>query len=84
MDRPFEFYVQRIDNDTVIESVTFELAPNDFNDIPVLFRPIACRMNRYTDTTATAKWATVTLYGNRYRLIKRDHSLARRILGINY
>ena len=84
MDRPFEFYVQRIDNDTVIESVTFELAPNDFNDIPVLFRPIARRMNRYTDTTATAKWATVTLYGNRYLLIKRDHSLARRILGINY
>jgi hypothetical protein len=81
---PFEFYVQHIDDDVAIENVTFELAPNDFSDVPLLFRPVARRMNRYTDTSVpTTKWATVTLFGNRYLLVKKDRTLARRLLGID-
>ena len=41
-------------------------------------------MNRFTDTTVTAtKWAIVTLNGNRYLLIKRDHTLEDRLLNIH-
>ena len=84
LDSPFEFYVQRIGHDTTVKQVDFLLTPNDFSDIPVLFRPIARRMNRYTDTTVTTdKWATVTLYGQRYLIIKRDHTLENRLQKIN-
>ena len=84
LDTPYEFYVQHLDNDTDISNVTFQLAPNDFHDVPWLLRPIARKMNRYTDTAiATNKWAIVTPYGNRYLLIKRDHSLQDRLLSIH-
>jgi hypothetical protein len=80
LDTPYEFYVQRIDDDSVIKQVDFLLEPNDFSDIPIVFRPIACRMNRYTDTTVTtSKWVTLSLYGHRYLLVKRDHQLAHRL-----
>ena len=81
---PYEFYVQRIDDDAVIKQVDFRLEPNDFSDIPFVFRPIARRMNRYTDTTVTtSKWVTLSLYGHRYLLIKRDHQLAHRLKAIS-
>lgn len=84
LDTPYEFYVQRLDNDTDISNVTFQLAPNDFHDVPMLLRPIARRMNRFTDTTVIAtKWVIVTLYGNRYLLIKRDRTLQDRLLSIH-
>ena len=80
---PYEFYVQRINDDAVIKQVDFLLEPNDFSDIPFVFRPIASRMNRYTDTTVTtSKWVTLSLYGRRYLLIKRDHQLAHRLKAI--
>ncbi len=80
---PYEFYVQRIDDDAVIKQVDFLLEPNDFSGIPFVFRPIARRMNRYTDTTVTtSKWVTLSLYGRRYLLIKRDHQLAHRLKAI--
>ena len=83
-DTPFEFYIQRIDNGTAIDKVIFQLAPNDFSDISPLLRPIARRMNRYNDTTVpSTKWTIVTLYGLRYLLIKKDHSLHHRLLNIN-
>ena len=83
LDTPYEFYVQRIDDDSVIKQVDFLLEPNDFSDIPIVFRPIARRMNRYTDTTVTtSKWVTLSLYGRRYLLIKRDHQLAHRLKAI--
>jgi len=83
LDTPYEFYVQRLDGDTTVKQVEFQLAPNDFGDIPWLLRPIARRMNRYTDTTVpTTKWTTITLYGHRYLLIKRDHTLQDRLLNI--
>ena len=82
-DLPYEFYVQRIEDDAVIKQVDFLLEPNDFSDIPIVFRPIARRMNRYTDTTVTtSKWVTLSLYGRRYLLIKRDHQLAHRLKAI--
>lgn len=84
IDTPFEFYVQRIHDDTIIDKVIFQLAPNDFSDISWFLRPIARRMNRYTDTTvSTAKWTIVTLYGSRYLLIKKDHTLHHRLLNIS-
>lgn len=80
---PYEFYVQRIEDDAAIKQVDFLLEPNDFSDIPIVFRPIARRMNRYTDTTVTtSKWVTLSLYGRRYLLIKRDHQLAHRLKAI--
>ena len=80
---PYEFYVQRINDDAVIKQVDFLLEPNDFSDIPIVFRPIARHMNRYTDTTVTtSKWVTLSLYGRRYLLIKRDHQLAHRLKAI--
>ena len=80
---PYEFYVQRIEDDAVIKQVDFLLEPNDFSDIPIVFRPIARHMNRYTDTTVTtSKWVTLSLYGRRYLLIKRDHQLAHRLKAI--
>ena len=80
---PYEFYVQRIEDDAVIKQVDFLLEPNDFSDIPIVFSPIARRMNRYTDTTVTtSKWVTISLYGRRYLLIKRDHQLAHRLKAI--
>ena len=80
---PYEFYVQRINDDAVIKQVDFLLEPNDFSGIPFVFRPIARRMNRYTDTTVTtSKWVTLSLYGRRYLLIKRDHQLAHRLKAI--
>ena len=80
---PYEFYVQRINDDAVIKQVDFLLEPNDFSDIPIVFRPIASHMNRYTDTTVTtSKWVTLSLYGRRYLLIKRDHQLAHRLKAI--
>ena len=83
LDMPYEFYVQRIEDDAVIKQVDFLLEPNDFSDIPIVFRPIARRMNRYTDTTVTtSKWVTLSLYGRRYLLIKRDHQLAHRLKAI--
>ena len=83
LNTPYEFYVQRLDGDTAVKQVTFQLAPNDFHSVPLLLRPIARRMNRFTDTTATAtKWAIVTLNGKRYLLIKRDHTLQDRLLSI--
>ncbi len=83
LDMPYEFYVQRIEDDAVIKQVDFLLEPNDFSDIPFVFRPIARRMNRYTDTTVTtSKWVTISLYGRRYLLIKRDHQLAHRLKAI--
>ena len=83
LDTPYEFYVQRIKDDAVIKQVDFLLEPNDFSDIPFVFRPIARRMNRYTDTTVTtSKWVTLSLYGRRYLLIKRDHQLAHRLKAI--
>ena len=83
LDTPYEFYVQQLDDDTAVNQVEFQLAPNDFRDIPWLLRPIARRMNRYTDTTVpTTKWTTITLYGHRYLLIKRDHTLHPRLLNI--
>ena len=83
LNTPWEFYIQRIDEDAVIDSVTFQLVPNDFSDIPALFRPIARRMNRYTSTTATARWVTLNLYGHRYLLIKKDHGIQHRVLVVN-
>ena len=75
--------MQRIDNDAVIKQVDFLLEPNDFSDIPIVFRLIARHMNRYTDTTVTtSKWETLSLYGRRYLLIKRDHQLAHRLKAI--
>ena len=83
LDTPYEFYVQRIEDDSVIKQVDFLLEPNDFSDIPIAFRPIARRMNRYTDTTVTtSKWVTLSLYGRRYLLVKRDHQLAHRLKAI--
>ena len=80
---PYEFYVQRINDDAVIKQVDFLLEPNDFSGIPFVFRPIARRMNRYTDTTVTTpKWVTLSLYDRRYLLIKRDHQLAHRLKAI--
>ena len=80
---PYEFYVQRINDDAVIKQVDFLLEPNDFSDIPIVFRLIARHMNRYTDTTVTtSKWVTLSLYGRRYLLIKRDHQLAHRLKAI--
>jgi hypothetical protein len=80
----FEFFVQRIDGQATINGVEFLLAPNDFSDVPFYFRPIAKRMNRYTDTTvSTDKWATIWLYGQRYLLIKRDHTLDKRLTDIH-
>lgn len=80
---PYEFYVQRINDDAVIKQVDFLLEPNDFSDIPIVFRLIARHMNRYTDTTVTtSKWVTISLYGRRYLLIKRDHQLAHRLKAI--
>ena len=82
-DLPYEFYVQRIEDDAVIKQVDFLLEPNDFSDIPIVFRLIARHMNRYTDTTVTtSKWVTISLYGRRYLLIKRDHQLAHRLKAI--
>ena len=84
LNTPFEFYVQRINDNTTIDKVVFHLAPNDFSDISPLLRPIARRMNRYTDTTVpTAKWTIVTLYGRRYLIIKKDHTLHHRLLNIS-
>lgn len=83
LNTPWEFYIQRIDEDTVINSVTFNLDSNDFKDVPALLRPIARRMNRYADTSIpTTKWTTITLYGHRYLFIKRDHTLHPRLLNI--
>lgn len=83
LNTPWEFYIQRIDEDTVINSVTFNLDSNDFKDVPALLRPIARRMNRYAETTVTTtKWATLDLYDKRYLLIKKDHELASRITDI--
>ena len=80
---PYEFYVQRINDDAVIKQVDFLLEPNDFSDIPIVFRLIARHMNRYTDTTVTtSKWVTLSLYGRRYLLIKRGHQLAHRLKAI--
>ena len=83
LNTPWEFYIQRIDEDAVIDSVTFRLAPNDFSDIPALFRPIARRMNHYTSTTATTRWVTLNLYGHRYLLIKKDREIQHRVLVVN-
>ena len=83
LDTPYEFYVQQLDDGTTVNQVEFQLAPNDFRDIPWLLRPITRRMNRYTDTTVlTTKWTIITLYGHRYLLIKRDHTLHHRLLNI--
>ena len=80
----FEFFVQRIDGHTTINGVQFLLAPNDFSDIPFLFRPIAKRMGRYTDTAVTSeKWVTIWLYGQRYLFIKRDHTFDKRLIDIH-
>ena len=85
METPYEFYVQRIGDDTAIDQVTQLLAPNDFSNIPMLLRPIARKMNRYTDTVVlTNKWAALTLNGKRYMLIKRDHELQNRVLEIKF
>ena len=84
LDTPFEFYVQRIDDGTAIDKVIFQLAPNDFSDISPLLRPVARRMNRYNDTSVpSTKWTIITLYGQRYLLIKKDHTLHHRLLNIN-
>lgn len=84
MDSPFEFYVGSIADDAVIEEVRFILYPTDFNDLPFCFRPIARKMNRYNDTVkVTDKWSAVTLYGNRYVIIKKDHDLLKRIKEIS-
>ena len=83
LDTPYQFYVQRLNGDTAVKQLEFQIAPNDFGDIPWLLRPIARRMNRYTDTAVpTTKWTTITLYGHRYLLIKRDHTLHPRLLNI--
>ena len=80
LDTPHEFYVRHIDDTASIKQVEMVLTENDFADIPFIFRPIARKMNRYTDTRVTTdKWATVTLYGRRYLLVKRDHELDRRL-----
>ena len=82
-EQPFEFWVQPISDNEVIDQVTFRLAPNNYEDIPWLFRPIARKMNRYAETTVTTtKWAALDLYGKRYLLIKKDHELASRITDI--
>lgn len=80
LNTPYEFYVQCIGDSTSVNHVDFLLTPNDFSDIPYLFRPIARRMNHYTATTVpTTKWTTITLYGHRYLLIKKDHTLSPRL-----
>ena len=84
LSTPYEFFVQHIDGHTAINGVEFLLAPNDFSDVPFFFRPIAKRMNRYTDTpVSTDKWATIWLYGQRYLFIKRDHALDKRLIDIH-
>lgn len=81
---PYEFYVQHVDDGTTVRQVDFMLEPNDFSELPLIFRPIARRMNRYTDTTVTTtKWVVLTLYGRRYLLIKRDHRLFHRLRSIH-
>ncbi len=83
LSSPYQFFVQRIDDHAEINGVEFLLAPNDFTDIPFLFRPIAKKMSRYTDTTvATDKWVSLMLYGRRYLFIKRDHDLEKRLIDI--
>ena len=81
----WEFYVERIGDEAAIDSVVFELAPNDFSDVPLLFRPIARHMNRYTATSVTtSKWVTLRLYGRRYLFVKKDHPLTRRLQSIHF
>ena len=84
MDTPYEFYVRHIAREAVIDSVTIRLAPNDFSDIPVLLRPIARQMKRYTTTcVTTSSWVILTLDGRRYLFIKKDRSLVRRLRAID-
>lgn len=83
LETPLKFYAQRIGHDASIQGVTFILAENDYSDVPLLLRPIARRMNRYNDTAVTTtKWVTLDLYGSRYLLIKKDHTLHPRLLDI--
>ena len=80
MDSPFEFFVAGITDDEVVEEVRFNLFPTDFDELPFFFRPIARKMNRYNDTVKVSdKWSAVTLYGNRYVIIKKDHDLLNRM-----
>ena len=79
----YEFFVEKIDTNDVISEIHFLLSPPDFSVLPFIFRPIAKKMNSYNQTTAfTNKWATVTLYGKRYLLIKREHDYDERLVDI--
>lgn len=83
LNTPLEFFAQRIDDDEVIEEVQYQLSPPDYSILPFFFRPIARKMKSYNNTSvSTNKWATVTLYSQRYLLIKRDHDYDDRLLDI--
>ena len=80
---PFEFYVQRVDDQAAVSEVRMLLSPADFDSFPFFFRPIARRMNRYnTNEVIADKWATVKLLGKNYLLIKKDHDFDSRLIDI--
>jgi len=82
-DTSLEFFVQHIGKNEEINEIRYRLLPFDFSSLPFFFRPIAMKMKRYNQSSvATTKWATVTLYGKRYLIIKRDHDYDNRLLDI--
>ena len=82
-DTSLEFFVQHIGKNEEINEIRYLLLPFDFSSLPFFFRPIAMKMKRYNQSSvATTKWATVTLYGKRYLIIKRDHDYDNRLLDI--
>lgn len=78
---PYEFFVKRLTEDELVDSVCFDLKPAQ---VPSLLRPIARRMSRFTETrTKCDKWVIISLYGNRYLIIKRIHDLDDRLIDID-
>lgn len=79
------FYVQRIEKGRQIVSVTFQLRPSKKAEIPLLQRPFANQMERFSAMEMpTNKFRMVNLYGETYLIVDKNRLIDFRVKDISY
>lgn len=82
VDTDLPFYAKHIDNDS-FQSAVFQLSEPRVKDIPLLFRPFADKMERYSaNEVLTSDLTVVTLPQGKFVLVMKNHMIADRVRSI--
>ena len=77
------FYARKTDADSARLAV-FHLSDTPIKDIPLLLRPFADKMERYTaQEVESSKVTTITLPQGRFVLVMKNHMIANRVVSIS-